>query len=594
MMNNNTFFYLVLMLIDTIIGLSYFVFKKAHDTRTKTLNSLKNAYENVVNGMADDVGKNLFQRLVLHLADAVQTRYVFIGMFDSKNDSKIVPLTFWDGDFSDSMESFPIKDSVFERVILEKRYFCSIDVQKVFPDDKFLKLLKAESFFGITLYSADKVPIGVICTVHDAEMVTDYIIRSVLNIFASRTAAEVERIKNEAENIQIQQQLSQAQKLEALGQLAGGIAHDFNNILHGIMGYSQLLQMKLEKESSLTSYPNKIVALSKKGSALTSQLLTFARKGKYHSVFVDMNKSIEEVTNMLEHTLDKSISIKQKLLSARKTVTGDPSQLENMLINLAVNARDAMPDGGELIIGTDSVLIDEVFMREHAFANKCKPGDYLIITVSDTGKGMEKEIIQHIFEPFFTTKKIGKGTGLGLAAVYGCVENHNGFIEVESRENEGTTFSIYLPLAKKEAPDTQDTQGSIRDIKGRGASILLVDDEEDILESLSESLSLYGYNVKTCLDGSKAVDYFSDNHSTIDLVILDMNMPKMSGKQVFSEMIKIDPAVNVLIATGYTFEADVQKLLSEKGVIDLVHKPFRPDKLVRAIEKAFSDKALAD
>lgn len=371
---------------------------------------------------------------------------------------------------------------------------------------------------------------------------------------------------------ELEQRINQKEKLEAIGQLAGGIAHDFNNQLTGIIGYSELLKESLTNDPELTEFVDYILTATKRSSEITAQLLAYARKGKYTSKAINVHSILDEVTDLLKHTLDRRIIISTDFTETNLQIQGDATQLQNMFLNLAINARDAMPEGGELSFST-TIVADNKIQSNNEF--QPKPGNYVQITVSDTGTGIDEETQKKIFEPFFTTKEKGKGTGMGLAAAYGTVKNHKGYIEIESELNKGTSFLIYLPEIDKEAEQnlTVDIVDKA-DVKlyGQG-SILVVDDDELICDTLSKGLGKLGYRTNVTYNGLDAVDFYRTNWMNIDLVILDMVMPLLNGKDTFFELKKINRNVKVVISSGFTSDTDVQLLLQE-GAKKFVQKPY--------------------
>ncbi len=382
-----------------------------------------------------------------------------------------------------------------------------------------------------------------------------------------------------SENRKLEEQLRQSEKMQVIGQLAGGIAHDFNNHLAGIMGYADILNVKYRDDPEVVKYAQKIIMGSENASSLTSQLLAFARKGKYLSIPVDIHQAIDEVIDILAHTIDKNIAITKVFFAESSIVLGDPKQLQNVLLNICLNARDAMPDGGKLIFETEIISLSRKDLKSKINDVSC--GQYLVVSITDTGCGIGEDVKKHIFEPFFTTKDIGQGAGMGLASVYGAIENHNGFIEVESTCGEGSSFRVFLKILESKMDECDEKFVSTK--KGK-ASILLVDDEEVIREIASGILSDSGYTVDVCCDGQEAVTYFKENYKSIDLVILDIIMPVMNGRQCFSEMKKIDDSVRVLVSSGYSLEGEGQKIL-DMGAKGFIQKPFRSHKLLKAIEE---------
>ncbi|MBN2711866.1 MAG: transporter substrate-binding domain-containing protein [Planctomycetes bacterium] len=385
------------------------------------------------------------------------------------------------------------------------------------------------------------------------------------------------------ERQRMEDQLRQSEKMQAIGQLAGGIAHDFNNQLSGVLGYADMLSSKLEDEK-LKRYVDNIMMAGKRAADLTKQLLAFSRKGKYLSMPVDIDKVLSEVVAILEHSIDKRISISQ-ILKARPSVTlGDPTQLQNVFLNLALNARDAMPEGGSLIFETDISELKEDFCKKHAYS--ISPGVYLKVSVTDSGCGISEDVKKHMFEPFYTTKGLGEGTGMGLASVYGTVRSHHGAITVYSEEGHGTTFHVFLPLSDHDGGKADRHEASI--VRGT-ARILIVDDEEVVRELGSEMLRDLGYKVVTARDGKEAVKYYARSWRHIDLVILDMVMPVMSGRDTFIAMREINPDIRAILSSGYSINGEAQSILDD-GVMEFVGKPFVQAQLSDAIARVLGKK----
>ncbi|MBN1307610.1 MAG: response regulator [Chitinispirillaceae bacterium] len=387
-----------------------------------------------------------------------------------------------------------------------------------------------------------------------------------------------QRKKAEEEKVRLEEQLTQSQKLESLGQLAGGIAHDFNNMLGAIMGYAYMIQRRAAgSDQIIQNHARIIIEASRRASDLTGKLLAFARKGKYQVVVVNVHETIQDVIKLLTHTIDPRITIRQHLTADPATVMGDRAQLQNAILNLAVNARDAMPKGGELVFGTDVITIPD--RNLHEYPHLASAGKYLILSVTDTGMGMDEETKEHIFEPFFTTKEKGHGTGLGLASVYGTVKSHQGAIEVSTKRNKGTRFEVFLPLVEIE--EKESTQEEERLQKGSG-TIMIVDDEELIRDMAAEMLQHLGYDAIPCKDGQEAVEYYRKNNEKVDLIIVDMIMPRMGGVDCVTEIRKINPDARVIISTGYSLVRDSQKIMA-KGVDGFIQKPFEEQELSHLI-----------
>ncbi len=377
----------------------------------------------------------------------------------------------------------------------------------------------------------------------------------------------------------LQRQLQQAQKMEAVGTLAGGIAHDFNNILQVVLGYSELLLADEDLPKRRRDDLEKIFLAGKTGADLVQRLLTFSRKTETKLLDLDLNQRIRQTHKFLQRTIPKMIDIELMLIEDLGVIHADPTQMDQVLMNLAVNARDAMPEGGKLIIETSNVVLDEDYARSHVEA---KPGEYVLLGVSDTGSGMDKETLEHIFEPFYTTKAPGQGTGLGLAMVFGIVKQHHGFINCYSEVGRGTTFNIYLPAVVSEAQSDQPVVTAMP--QGGTETVLLVDDEEFVRDLGKRILERSGYTVLTASNGEEALDLYNKGRDKISLVILDLIMPEMGGKQCLEKLLKIDPKVRVLIASGFAASGQTNEAI-EAGARGFIGKPFNMKGMLQSIRE---------
>jgi nitrogen-specific signal transduction histidine kinase/CheY-like chemotaxis protein len=391
------------------------------------------------------------------------------------------------------------------------------------------------------------------------------------------------RIEAQEKSRLLEAQLLQAQKMEAIGSLAGGVAHDFNNLLTGILGYADLLMRKAEPGSEVSMAARVIQEAADRASHLTAQLLGFARKGKNLAVRVDINKTIDDVASLLERTLDKRIRIRKSPAPVSAGVVGDPMQLQQFLMNLAMNARDAMPGGGELAFSTEIAVLDPACCASRPGVS---PGRYVRIEVSDTGTGIPKDYLEKIFDPFFTTKEQGKGTGLGLSMVFGIVKNHGGFIEVESEVGAGALFKVYLPFIPGEAERAEaDSSPPADPVAGGKGWILLIDDQDTVREVCGAMLSTLGYRVRTACDGREGVDCYRRFGKDIDLVIVDMIMPNLDGRECFRQIKAINPEVRAILSTGFSLDGAVQEILNE-GIACFIQKPYRLEQLSRTVSMA--------
>jgi two-component system cell cycle sensor histidine kinase/response regulator CckA len=378
-----------------------------------------------------------------------------------------------------------------------------------------------------------------------------------------------------SERKRMEAQFLQAQKMEAIGSLAGGIAHDFNNLLMIIQGNASLMLLDVEPSHPHYEMLLSIVKKVQSGSRLTNQLLGYARKGKYDVKPFQLNQLVEETSKTFGRTR-KEITIHRELADDLFSIEGDLGQIEQILMNLLVNAADAMPAGGDIFLST--INIPHGNMKGKLY--NPKPGDYVLLTVTDTGIGMDPKTLERIFEPFFTTKELGRGTGLGLASVYGIVKGHGGYIDVESEKGRGTTFRVYLPAWGREAYKTIKAPDHI--IKGTG-TILLVDDEEEILEVAEKLLKVVGYHVLTAREGREAIEVYKNHREAIDLVLLDIIMPDMKGGEVFDRLKEINPEVKVLLSSGYSIDGEATQIL-ERGSKGFIQKPFDMEQLSQSIK----------
>ncbi len=389
-----------------------------------------------------------------------------------------------------------------------------------------------------------------------------------------------ERKKVEEERERMQAQLRQAQKMEAVGTLAGGIAHDFNNILQAVQGYAELLILGKSSPQSGHRELKEIVRAAKRGAELTKQLLTFSRKVESRLRPIDLSHEVVNVRRLLERTIPRMIKIDLDLTRDLKTVNADPGQVEQVLMNLAVNAKDAMPDGGKLIIKTDNITLDETGCKLHRVA---EPGDYVRLTVSDTGHGIGEDVLEHIFEPFYTTKGPGKGTGLGLATVYGIVESHNGYITAHSKLGEGSTFEIYLP-AVESGEESVKLDEQLAALPGGIETILLVDDEESLRNLGCQILENFGYTVHLAADGESALKLYREIKERISLVVLDLIMPGMGGRRCLEELLNLDPEARIAIASGYSPDGVTREILIN-GARGFVSKPYEIAQMLKEVRK---------
>jgi|GEM_PF-2670275 len=388
-------------------------------------------------------------------------------------------------------------------------------------------------------------------------------------------------VEDITERKHLESQLLHSQKMEAIGTLAGGIAHDFNNILTAIVGYGNLLQLRMEKGDPSRRYVDRILSSSQKAINLTGSLLAFSRKQPVELRPHRVGSLIEQTGKLLKRLLTEDIDLRIDRVDGDAVIMADRTQVDQVLMNLATNARDAMPEGGTFAIGVKRVVMENDFVRTHGYGS---PGNYVLVRVADTGAGMDERTVKKVFEPFFTTKAEGKGTGLGLSIVYGIVKQHNGYINVESEPGKGTTFSLYFPEVQTGDAVETETAHVPLNIRTGSETILVAEDNAEARSFLAEVLSVSGYTVIEAVDGDEALRTFTDNKDRIALVISDVVMPGRNGKELRDEIRKIRPGTKILFTSGYTRDVLVFKGIHDKTA-DYISKPLSPNDLLGKVRE---------
>ena len=383
-----------------------------------------------------------------------------------------------------------------------------------------------------------------------------------------------DRQQAEEERRALEHQLTQSQKMEAIGTLTGGIAHDFNNILTAIIGYSTMIQLQLAEAHPIQGKVSEILRASERAADLTRSLLAYSRKQVSNPVPVGANTILGNLEVMLRHLIPEHIELRMQLSPDGLSVLADSGQIEQVIMNLAVNARDAMANGGILSIGTDQIMLDQEFVAAHGYG---VPGSYALITVADTGVGMDEKTRDRIFEPFFTTKEPGKGTGLGLAMAYGIVKQHGGFINCYSELGHGTVFRIYLPLI--DLPARSEIAPERASARGGNETVLLVEDDAAIREMVQELLQDFGYRVITAVDGVDAVEKFREAAGSVQMVILDVIMPRMNGRDAYQAIAALSPGVKAIFMSGYTADV-ITDTLTKGDARHFLSKPIKINELL--------------
>ncbi|HDM76625.1 MAG TPA: response regulator [Deltaproteobacteria bacterium] len=432
------------------------------------------------------------------------------------------------------------------------------------------------NIYSVPIVNGNQI-LGILVVILSPDHEESSLEKKFLTLVSSIIAGIILRKSAEKERERIEALLRHSQKMQAIGSLTGSIAHDFNNLIQVILGFSQLLLLNVPQENPQYEKIREIESAAQKARNLTRQLLTFSRKTNTEYTLVDLNVHIRRTAKFLERLLPKTIKIDLSLSKALKPVYVDPDQIEQAVVNLCLNARDAMPTGGTIRIETRKVFLDELFCKAQAL--RC-PGEHVFLSVTDTGEGMDKHLMEHIYEPFFTTKEKGGGTGLGLPIVRGIVKNHGGQIICESKPGIGTTFKIYVPANRKTVARSEPIQCS-SNMEGN-ETILLIDDEEAMLKITKSVLNTFGYKTFTALNGSEALTIFSKQRNAIDLVILDLIMPGMDGIACLNRLLEINPEAKVLVTSGYTMEESIRTIL-DRGARGILRKPFEIEQMLRAI-----------
>jgi len=387
-------------------------------------------------------------------------------------------------------------------------------------------------------------------------------------------------VEDVTEHVALEKQLRQAQKFEAFGQLAGGIAHDFNNMIGAILGWAELGLDETRGQERLHARFDKIRLQAERAASLTRQLLAFARRQALEPRLLNLNQAVTETLSLLEKIIGSNIEIKRDLAPELASVRADPAQIEQVVMNLCLNARDAMPSGGELCVATRNVVFDDAFCRQHPQA---RAGRQILLSVSDNGHGMDSTTLDRIFEPFFTTKGPSKGTGLGLATVYGVTKQHGGMVLVDSELGRGTCFRVYLPVAEGYVESSKQPEAAIP-VRGGSETILIAEDHEGLRQLAIETLSALGYTVLPVADGEAAAALYAERCRSIDLIVLDVMLPKMTGPDAYERMCSENGETPVSFVTGYSADAQFEQKIQAKAM-NVLHKPFSPRELARLVRE---------
>ncbi len=410
---------------------------------------------------------------------------------------------------------------------------------------------------------------------------TDYVVKDHLAGFLSKVRRALREADDRERRRKLEQELRQAQKMEAIGRLAGGVAHDFNNLLTVITGYARLALGRAAPGDPLSGDLEEVIRASEGAASLTRQLLTFSRRHVTAPTVLNINQRVSEMTKMLKRIIGEDVELVTKLEPELGNVKADPGQVEQVIMNLAVNARDAMPGGGTLTIETRNVTLDEAEALEHPEA---PPGPHVLLTMSDTGTGMSAETKAHLFEPFFTTKDLGKGTGLGLSTVYGIVRQSGGSVDVTSEPGQGATFRIHFPRVEERVEPGRETRVSKRGPAG-SETVLLVEDSDSLRRLVHHVLLKHGYTVLLACDGEHALNVSDEHNGPIHLLVTDVVMPRMGGLELAKRLLQTRPDTRVLYTSGY-IEGTGLEHVAKEGKLAFLAKPFTPEELARRVREA--------
>ena len=527
---------------------------------------------------------DFFKSLASYLAYTLNMDYVCIDRLHGNNLIATTLAVYHNGEFEDNV-TYTLKDTPCGDVLGKEVCVFPSAVRNLFPKDESLEVLQAESYVGTTLWSFDMKPIGLIAVIGRNPLKDSRFSETVLKLVSNRAAGELERRQVEEEKDKIEQQFQQAQKLESLGVLAGGIAHDFNNILAIIMGNCSLAKMDTENADS---YLPEIEKATERAAALCRQMLAYAGKAQLAMSQVNMSLLVDEMVKMLRATLPQNTIILSEPSVDTPAIIGDESQLRQIVMNLIINASEAIgKDQGEIKVSLTKTTITTDHDNLDYHGKLIHPGDYVCLTVTDNGCGMDEETKLRIFEPFYTTKFTGRG--LGMSAVLGIINSHKGALQLNSKPGHGTAFKVYLPIPKDASTKDSNIEQTVQTPPWQGSgTILLVEDEEQIRKLARLMLQKLGFTVIEASNGKEALELYQENTPNITLVMSDMGMPVMDGYDLFHELKKLNPQLPIVISSGFG-DADVTSRIYSGDIAGLINKPYTPDQL-RDVLKSIIEK----
>jgi len=560
-----------------LMGISYVVQRGRHfeDERARHEQAIKN----IATGVSTATGDTFFRNMVTHIASIFNADYVFIGVLKNDKPDHIRTLSVCaHGEIVDNLE-YSLEGTPCHHIM--KQQTCSYlgNVQQQFPEDKMLAEMNITSYIGKPIFDNHGKPLGLLVVLNSQSLEKSNEVEELLEIFAARASGEIERLRAE-------QALRRSQKMEAIGQISGGIAHDFNNQLGIILGYLDFLKAYVANDEK----PAKWVEISTRATLrctdLTRQLLSFSRTQTNKKIVVDINAKLKELETMFARSLTPAIEVQYSLSDDLWLTEIDPGEFQDAILNMVINARDAMPNGGKLQIETSNKNLDEEYATFNADA---RPGDYIQLILSDTGSGMDRITQEHLFEPFYTTKGKDKGTGLGMSMVYGFVKRFNGFIQVYSEVDIGTTLRIYLPRTTASESIAENVALSNHDLPTGNETILIVDDETELLQLADDYLTSLGYKTYLAENACQALEILTE-HKDINCLFSDVVMPGgMNGYELAELSVKNNAELRVLLTSGFT-----SKTIARNGqlrfAMRILSKPYRKAELAQYIRRTLDEK----
>ncbi len=536
--------------------------------------------QTLIKGLAQATGLQAFDNIITGVCQWLGFEHGLIARVNNTDNFIETVSLFVDQQKAQNI-SQPLAGSAFDVVLGKGELTIDKDICLLFPHQQYLQDLQAQGFIGCTLNNSESEPIGILCFISKSDVSPPARMAMVLDLVAAKASSELERILAEQEKVALEEHLRQAQKMEAIGTLAGGIAHDFNNILTGIIGYSEMAQKELADLPDIHKKVSKVLQAGHRAKELVQQILTFSRHTEEEKKVCKITLIVKEAMHLLRATIPTSIEFERNIDPSCGLVRAVPSQMHQVVMNLCTNASNSMlENGGVLSVSLTNVTISD----QQSFTDGLHPGDYVCLQVVDTGHGIPKESISRIFEPYYTSSAAKGGTGLGLSLVHGIVKGHHGFIDVQSTEQHGSVFKIYLPIYREKENEAEAIDSTEDFLLGGDERILVVDDEELIVQFTLEILQSCGYAVIIANDGYEALELFKQNPMGYDLIFTDMTMPKMNGLDLVLQCNAIRPEIPTILCTGYNDQV-THDLAMASGVTEFLLKPVPAGELCKVIRK---------